>query len=46
MAKSNRDRISEIMDALKAGLGPYVLREYKMVYKGGGYRPEIEGALA
>jgi len=46
MAKSNRDRISEIMDALKAGLGPYVLREYKMVYKGGGYLPEIEGALA
>jgi uncharacterized protein len=33
MAKSNRDRISEIMDALKSGLGPFVLREYKMIYK-------------
>ncbi len=33
MAKSNRDRIGEIMDALKDGLGPFVVREYRMVYK-------------
>jgi len=33
MAKSNRDRISEIMDALRDGLGPFVLREYRMTYK-------------
>ena len=33
MAKSNRDRVGEIMDLLKDGLGPYVLRQYKFVYK-------------
>jgi predicted AAA+ superfamily ATPase len=32
MAKSNRDRVGDVMDALKAGLGPYVLREYKARY--------------
>lgn len=45
MAKSNRDRISEIMDALKDGLGPFVLREYKMTYKGGQYLQEMELTL-
>ena len=45
MAKSNRDRVGEIMDALKAGLGPYVLREYKMVYKGSAYLSTIEEVL-
>ncbi len=33
MAKSNRERVGEIMDALKAGLAGYVLREYKATYK-------------
>ncbi len=33
MAKSNRDRIGEVMDALKGGLGPFALRELKLVYK-------------
>ncbi len=33
MAKSNRDRVGDVMDALKVGLAPYVIREYKMVYK-------------
>jgi len=37
MAKSNRDRVSDIMYALKDGLGPFILREYKMVYKGSRY---------
>lgn len=32
MAKSNRDRVGDVMDALRAGLGPYVLREYKARY--------------
>lgn len=45
MAKSNRDRISEVMDALKEGLGPFVLREYKMFYKGSRYLQEIELTL-
>ncbi|MGQ9889777.1 MAG: DUF499 domain-containing protein [Aggregatilineales bacterium] len=45
MAKSNRDRIEEVMDKLKAGLGPFVLREYKFVYKGSDYLQEIELTL-
>ena len=32
MAKSNRDRVAEVMDALKDGLGPFVLREFKALY--------------
>ena len=34
MAKSNRERVGEIMDLLKSGLGPYVLQQYKFVHKG------------
>ena len=45
MAKSNRDRVSEVMDALKEGLGPFVLREYKQTHKGSGYLQEIERTL-
>ncbi len=33
MATSNRDRIGQVMDALKDGLGPFVMREYKQAYK-------------
>ncbi|MCI0662717.1 MAG: AAA+ family ATPase, partial [Acidobacteria bacterium] len=33
MAKSNRDRVSDVMDALIEGLSPFVVREYKMVYR-------------
>jgi len=33
MAKSNRDRVAEVMDALKDGLGPFVLREFKATWK-------------
>jgi predicted AAA+ superfamily ATPase len=32
MATSNRDRVARVMDLLREGLGPFVLREYKMVY--------------
>jgi hypothetical protein len=45
MATSNRDRVARVMDLLKEGLGPFVLREYKMVYKGSGYAREIDDAL-
>ena len=34
MAKSNRERVGEIMDLLKSGLGPYVLGRYKARYRG------------
>ncbi|MFZ2878170.1 MAG: Swt1 family HEPN domain-containing protein, partial [Phototrophicaceae bacterium] len=33
MAKSNRDRVSEVLDALKAGLAPYIVTEYARVFK-------------
>lgn len=45
MAKSNRDRVSQVMDALKEGLGPFVLREYKQIHKGARYLQEIELTL-
>jgi predicted AAA+ superfamily ATPase len=45
MAKSNRDRISEVLDALRDGLGPFVLREYKQYHKGSRYLQEIEQTL-
>src|SRR5690606_22065671 len=32
MAKSNRDRVAEVMDLLKAGLAPYVVREYMQAF--------------
>ena len=41
MAKSNRERVGDIMDALKTGLGPFVLRQYKLRYRGK-YLQEIE----
>lgn len=44
MAKSNRDRIGDIMDALKAGLGPFVLREYHNAY-GGNFLAEVSSVL-
>ena len=45
MALSNRDRVERVMDALRDGLGPFVVREYKMVYKGRGYLDAIDQAL-
>jgi hypothetical protein len=45
MTQSNRDRVSEVMDALKEGLGPFVLREYKQYHKGARYLQEIELTL-
>ena len=45
MAKSNRNRVSEIMDALRSGLPPFILREYKFYYKGSRYLQEVELTL-
>src|SRR5690606_7505428 len=45
MALSNRDRVDRIMLALADGLAPYIVREYRMVYKGKAV-DEIEDALA
>lgn len=42
MAKSNRDRVSDVMDALNAGLGPYVLREFNAAYGSKRFLQEIE----
>ena len=33
MAKSNRERVGEVLDALKQGLAPYVIRQYKAQYR-------------
>lgn len=45
MAKSNRDRVGEVLDVLREGLGPFVLREYKQYHKGTRYLQEIEITL-
>jgi len=45
MAISNRDRVERVMKLLREGLGPVVLREYKMIYGGKGYIREIDDAL-
>ncbi len=41
MAKSNRERVGEIMDLLKSGLTPFVLQQYKARYRGR-YLQEME----
>lgn len=45
MAKSNRDRVSDVMDALKEGVGPFVVREYARVY-GNRVIDELNNALS
>jgi hypothetical protein len=42
MAISNRDRVGQVLDALRAGLGPVVLREYRRTFGAGGYITAIE----
>jgi predicted AAA+ superfamily ATPase len=44
MATSNRDRLTKVMDTLKIGLGPFVVREYKRVY-GKDYAREIDAVV-
>ena len=45
MAISNRDRVGRVMDLLRDGLGPVVLREYKMAYSAKGYISKIDDTL-
>jgi predicted AAA+ superfamily ATPase len=44
MALSNRERVGRVMEALRQGLGPFILREYRMAYKRR-YIDEIQTAL-
>lgn len=44
MAKSNRDRVSDIMDTLREALGTFILREFHATY-GGVFLQEIELTL-
>ncbi len=44
MALSNRERVGRVLEALTAGLAPYAVREYRMVYKGD-FAREIDAAL-
>ena len=45
MAKNPREYVADAMDALRDGLGSYVLRVYKMRYGGKQYLREMELAL-
>ncbi|NLF02984.1 MAG: ATP-binding protein [Anaerolineales bacterium] len=46
MAVSNRDRVERVLDALRTGLGPVVLREYRKAYGPGGYLTNIENNVS
>ena len=45
MALSNKERVGRVLDTLTEGLAPFVVREYRMVYKGD-YAREVDAALA
>jgi predicted AAA+ superfamily ATPase len=45
MALSNRDRVGRIMTALKEGLAPFIVREYRQRYRQS-YVDELDAALA
>ncbi len=44
MALSNRERVGRVLDALTAGLAPFIIREYKQYYRSD-YKQEIDRAL-
>ncbi len=44
MALSNRERVGRVLEALTAGLAPFVVREFRQVYRGE-YKQEIDKAL-
>jgi len=46
MALSNKERVGRVLEALKDGLGPFTLREYRTVYTQKGYVSEIDAVLA
>ena len=43
---SNRERVGRVLEALKQGLGPFVLREFRTTYTQNGYLNEMDAALA
>lgn len=45
MAISNKERVGRVMEALKEGLGPFILREFKHTYTAKGYVNEIDLTL-
>ncbi len=45
MALSNKERVGRVLDILAAGLAPYVVREYRMVYRND-FLEEIDRKLA
>ena len=46
MALSNRECVGRVLEALKDGLGPFILREFRTVYSQQGYANEIDATLA
>jgi predicted AAA+ superfamily ATPase len=44
MALSNKERVGRVLDALANGLAPYIVREYRMVYKDN-FAREIDAVL-
>jgi len=44
MAKSNRNTVSDILEATRRGLGPFVLREYKQAY-GAAFLEQMQDVL-
>jgi len=46
MALSNRERVGRVLEALKEGLGPFILREYRTAYTSKGYANEIDLVLS
>ncbi|MDY6878338.1 MAG: DUF499 domain-containing protein [Chloroflexota bacterium] len=46
MALSNKERVGRVLEALKDGLGPFILREFRTVYSQRGYINEIDNTLA
>ena len=45
MALSNRERVGRILETLKEGLAPFVVREYRQAF-GQRYGDEMEAALS
>ena len=45
MALSNRERVGRVLEALKDGLGPFILREFRTVYSQRGYANEIGAGI-
>ncbi len=46
MALSNRERVGRILEALKEGLGPFIMREYRQRYTANDYTNEMDMVLS